>query len=325
MVEPQPNDVPQPAPETPDLRASPNTLPETIFADANGLRPVWRVLIYACGYYLLRSLLLFVAGAALSSRAEAVNELWLLLFEECLLLIAAVAPAIVLSKLDGRSFGSYGLPAREAFGKHFWAGALWGLAAITVLLIAMRGFGILHFEGLALHGARIFEFALFWGAFFLVVGAYEDFLFRGYSLITLSEAIGFWPAALLLSFTFGGIHLLNRGETWIGALGAAFIGLFFSLTLRRTGTLWFAVGVHAAWDWGESFLYSVPDSGIVVPRHLLRASLHGAPWLTGGSVGPEGSVLLFVLIAVMWIGFDRVYPAKQLSPDRVERERERHK
>ena len=230
------------------------------------------------------------------------------LIEECLLLVAAVLPALFLSKLEGRRFGSYGLPAHGAFGKQFWLGVVWGLAAITLLLVVMRGIGVFHFGNLAIHGGRVVKFAAFWGVVFLVVGLYEDFLFRGYSLITLAEAIGFWPAALLLSFAFGFIHLGNRGESWVGALAAAFIGLFFCLTLRRTGTLWFAVGMHAAWDWGESFLYSTPDSGTLTPGHLLRSSFQGPRWLTGGSVGPEGSVLVFVVIAAMWLVFDRMYP-----------------
>jgi len=68
------------------------------------------------------------------------------------------------------------------------------------------------------------------------------------------------------------------------------------------------VGFHAAWDWGETFFYSVPDSGTVFPGHLLSSSLHGAPWLSGGSVGPEGSVLCFVVIVLLAAAFDRMYP-----------------
>jgi uncharacterized protein len=91
-------------------------------------------------------------------------------------------------------------------------------------------------------------------------------------------------------------------------VAAGLIGFFFCLTLRRTGSLWFAVGFHAAWDWGETFFYSVPDSGMVAPGHLLSSSLRGADWLGGGSVGPEGSVFCLVVIAVLWIAFDRIYP-----------------
>ena len=72
--------------------------------------------------------------------------------------------------------------------------------------------------------------------------------------------------------------------------------MFFCFTLRRTGNLWFAIGWHAAFDFGETYVYSVPDSGFVMPGHLLAASLHGPRWLTGGTVGPEGSVVDFVVL-----------------------------
>src|SRR5947209_19748976 len=100
---------------------------------------------------------------------------------------------------------------------------------------------------------------------------------------------------------FGGIHFWNPGENWIGLSGASVIGLFFWLTLRRTGNLWFAVGFHASWDWGETFFYSVPDSGMVSPGHLLSSSWRGPDWLSGGPVGPEGSMLCLLVIALVWI------------------------
>jgi len=152
------------------------------------------------------------------------------------------------------------------------------------------------------------RFAAFWALLFLLVGLFEEFLLRGYTLFTLARGVGFWPAAVVLSCVFGLIHLRNEGEQWRGLLAAAFIGFFFCLTLRRTGSLWFAVGFHAAWDWGETFFYSVPDSGMVAPGHLLRSSLHGADWLSGGSVGPEGSVLCLVVIAMLWIAFEKMHP-----------------
>jgi hypothetical protein len=68
------------------------------------------------------------------------------------------------------------------------------------------------------------------------------------------------------------------------------------------------VGFHLSFDWGETFLYSVPNSGTVEPGHLLNSSFHGPMWLTGGSVGPEGSIFVFVLIALLWILLDRMYP-----------------
>ena len=282
-----------------------------IFIGADGLRPVWRVLIYLAMVRILYVLLSAVLNFVEDTDAR---FLWIAMASEFILLVAAIVPALVMARLEKRSPEEYGLPVRDAFGNPFWNGVLWGLAALSVLMLALHGGHAFTLGKLALHGLRIIKFAGFWGLFFLIVAFAEEFLLRGYSLFTLSQAIGFWPAAGLLSITFGAIHQMNPGEAWNGILAASFIGLFFCLTLRRTGSLWFAVGFHAAWDWGESYLYSVPDSGGVSPGHLFKSSLHGPNWLTGGSVGPEGSALIFVLLIVLWIAFDRAYPEVKYSP-----------
>jgi uncharacterized protein len=273
-----------------------------LFIGPHGLRALWRLLLYVVLYKTLR-----FALVALFSFVQA-PTIWRMMLLESGSALAVIAPAFLMAAIEGRPIDAYGLPRRGAFGKMFWVGLLWGIAAITVLLFVLHGAGALDFGKLALHGIRILKFAAFWGAFFVLVGLYEEFYTRGYLQFTLTQITGFWPAAILVSLFFGAMHLENPGESWAGIAGASFIGFFFCLTLRRTGTLWFAVGFHASWDWGESFFYSVPDSGGMFPGHLMSASLHGPVWLTGGSVGPEASVFLFVLIGLLWALFDRVYP-----------------
>jgi uncharacterized protein len=283
-----------------------------IFFGPHGLRAGWRLAIYALLYFAFVFVILPLVTPVFG--LNRLPPLWGFFVYECLLAMAAILPAIFMSRIESRPFGDYGLPLQSAFGKNFWAGALWGFVAFTVLILVMRGVGLVSFDGVALHGVRVVKFAAFWAVMFVVVGFREDFLFRGYSLFTLGDGIGFWPAAIALCIAFGGIHLANKGEAWVGILGASTIGLFFCLTLRRTGSLWFAIGMHMTWDWSETYFYSVPDSGLVLPGHLLNTTFHGPRWLTGGSVGPEGSVLLFILIAALWLVFDRVYPAKNVAP-----------
>jgi hypothetical protein len=245
------------------------------------------------------------------------SGLWSMLLEEFGNLIAAIIPSVVLAQIEHRPWGAYGLPGKRAFGRLFWIGTVWGIAAISLLMFALFELRCFAFGHVMLHGVRVARFAAYWAVMFLLVGLFEEFLLRGYSQFTLARGIGFWPAAVVLSCAFGLTHLRNSGEHWPGILAAMCIGLFFCLTLRRTGNLWFAVGFHAAWDWGETFFYSVPDSGMVSPGHLLSSSLRGPDWLSGGSVGPEGSVLCFVVIAASWILFDRTHqPAKVATADR---------
>jgi len=286
---------------------------QKIFIGRDGLRPIWRLVLYLVMYRGLRFCVFVLLAYALPDALF----LWRQTAAELGLAVIALGPALLLSRIEGRSFGCYGLPLGKSFGKLFWVGGLWGMISLSLLLLALRGAHAFYFGTVALHGVRVLKFAAFWAAFFLIVAFYEEFFTRGYTQFTLTDAVGFWPAAILLSLGFGALHLENPGENWVGILGAMMIGFFFCLTLRRTGNLWFAVGFHAAWDWGESYFYSVPDSGGMAPGHLLHSSLQGPRWLTGGSVGPEGSVFLFVLLVLLWVVFDRVYPEAKYPAARV--------
>lgn len=280
----------------------------TLFMGEGGLRPGWGIAFYFLMFYCLQRLL------GLWSGSWNLGELRSMALEEFGSLLTALVPAVILARVEGRPWRSYGLPLRPAFGKLFWVGSLWGFAGITILVGSQYELHTFDFGHLMLHGERIAKFAFFWMVTFLLVAFFEEFLLRGYSQFTLTRGLGFWPAAAVLSATFGLIHYWNGGEEWPGLLAAAAIGFFFCLTLRRTGSLWFAVGFHAAWDWGETFFYSVPDSGTVFPGHLLSSSFHGPRWITGGSVGPEGSVLCFAVIAALWLAFDRVYREAKYFP-----------
>lgn len=77
----------------------------------------------------------------------------------------------------------------------------------------------------------------------------------------------------------------------MGSVNLVIVGILLAFTLQSTGNLWFAIGVHAAWDWAQSFLYGVADSGVTVVGHLLNPSFQGSKWMTGGTAGPEGSVV----------------------------------
>ena len=273
-----------------------------VFVGAGGLRLGWSIALYWVMFGVIAAVENWLADSL------QLGKLWSQMFGELGALVAAVIPAVVMARIERRPWGDYGLPLRQAFSKLFWVGVVWGFLGITLLLEILHGLHAFDFGRVVLHGMTIARYGIFWGAVFLLVGLVEEFAFRGYTLFTLARGLGFWPAAALLSIGFGAIHLNNRGEAWTGALAAGLIGFFFCLTLRRTGSLWFAVGFHAAWDWGESFFYSVPDSGVMSPGHLLSSSFRGSRWITGGSVGPEGSLLCFVVIGVIWVGFAGIYP-----------------
>jgi membrane protease YdiL (CAAX protease family) len=257
----------------------------------------------AAGYLLVR-----IARIFLGHGLPAISPQFVLA-TELIALGGAFFAAWLMSRLEKRSFGEYGLPARSAFGKQFWQGALFGLAEISFVIGALAALGFYHFGFVVIHSMELFRWALCWALVFLVVGLYEEFAFRGYVQFTLAQGMRFWPAGVLLSILFGARHAGNPGETCMGIAGIVLTGIFWCFTLRRTGNLWFAVGMHSSFDFGETFLYSVPDSGVVFPGHLSNATIAGPAWLTGGTAGPEASVLDFLVLLLFFYGFHRLYPA----------------
>jgi membrane protease YdiL (CAAX protease family) len=253
--------------------------------------------------------MLWVAAALLPGPRSSYSPK-ILTISEAGSLAGALAAGLIMSQLERRPFGDYGLPSRGAFGKLFWQGALFGLLEISAVIGFIAALGGYHFGSLAIHGTDVLRWAAFWFALFVTVGLYEEFAFRGYVQFTLAHTINFWPAAIVLSVAFGLVHITNPGESKLGVAGVILAGLFWCFTLRRTGNLWFAVGMHASFDFGETFLYSVPDSGIVFQGHLSNATLAGPRWLTGGTTGPEASVCDFVMLLVLFYVFHRLYPTR---------------
>ncbi|MGC1484433.1 MAG: CPBP family intramembrane glutamic endopeptidase [Candidatus Acidiferrum sp.] len=276
----------------------------------------WRLLLYAAIFFVLWSIFIFVLSE-LSRPARGVFSPSYQFFGESASFLAAFLAAWIMSQFEGVPVGAYGLPARGAFGRMFGQGCLFGFCEISGLIGLIAVSGGYSFGSLAEHGATIANWALFWGLFFVVVGLFEEFFFRGYTLYTLADGIGFWPAAVVLAAAFGAVHIHNSGEGWTGVASVAFVGLFWSFTLKRTGSLWFALGMHATFDFGETFLFSVPDSGMIFPGHLSNATLHGPNWVTGGTAGPEGSVFDFLILVVFFLIVHRLYPEKRLQQNGV--------
>jgi membrane protease YdiL (CAAX protease family) len=128
-----------------------------------------------------------------------------------------------------------------------------------------------------------------------------------------TEGAGFWQAAWVTSTLFGFIHTGNNGENPIGIFAAALVGFVFCVSVRVTGSAWWAIGCHASWDWAETYFYGTADSGMVAPGHYLTSSAAGNIFWSGGTDGPEGSILvigaLLLLMAALLLLYGRKNPA----------------
>lgn len=285
-----------------------------IFIGANGLRAVWRLLIFAAlfgGLFAGVTLIRFGGPQGVRDAprklGQTIHTPLFMSKSEAIAFLLLCVTTLIMGKIEGRKFSEYGLSLRQALRKDFWVGSLIGFLAISGTLFTMFLFHGFRITGLALHGAAILWSVVEWGITFLLVGLCEEFMDRGYLQYTLATGIGFWPAAFVTSGLFAAGHIFNANETRLGVATVVLFGLLLCLFLRRTGNLWCAVGFHMGYDWGQTFFYGVPNSGIVPYHNLLNSTFSGPRWLTGGIVGPEASVLTPIALLVVALIFSRFY------------------
>ena len=301
--------------------AGPPPVARGVFVGPKGLRTPWRILIFVgivAGLVVLLPTLAalirpfghFLQGV----RADQIKgNLTPLdgIVSELFLAVPILVAATVMALIEKRSLADYGLPLNQAFGKRFWQGVPLGFVMLSVLLAAISALHGFSLNGFAVSGVSAVKYGLLWAVVFFLTGVAEDFGFRGYLQSALGAAIGFWPAALILAVAFGAVHWNNQGEALFGCVMAGVFGLVSVFSLRRTGNLWFSIGMHMSWDWSETYFYGTPDSGLVASGHLLNSSFHGPQWLAGGTVGPEGSWLVLPTLLLWALVIHFLFPAKR--------------
>jgi uncharacterized protein len=289
----------------------------SIFIGADGLRAGWSLVIFMTFLGTLLAGMIAIANLLhlLPEKSPAGTEIDLRFgfLAECIPLLATLVVTWVMSKIERRPNSVYGLGGKRPLS-NFFAGLAWGFVCLSLLVLTLWKAGLLAFDSRLLFGAEALRYGLVWLLIFFLVGLQEEYLTRGYVLYTLtrglagiygwlfkarhSQSLGFCTAALVLSVVFGLGHHNNPGESPLGLVSACLVGLVFCLSLWRTGSLWWAIGFHSSWDWGQSFVYGVADSGFMIQHHLLAAHPLGKPLTSGGTTGPEGSILVLPTLAL---------------------------
>ncbi|WEQ51531.1 CPBP family intramembrane metalloprotease [Komagataeibacter oboediens] len=206
-----------------------------------------------------------------------------------LLLLGFVAlPTVVLLKLNREPYtysgwNTDGWPIYAVHG--FLSGALL-MGGIAIIIGPPRISHMVHQP--ATVWPDIVLSLLLWGI--LALG--EEGLNRGYAFVQMARALSFWPATLLGSAVFAAEHLPNPGESLMGVINAGLLGSVLSYVLYRTGSLWFSVSFHASWNFFQTSVFGLANSGSATGTGLLHVIPTGPRWLTGGSTGPEASVLV---------------------------------
>ncbi|TMF04996.1 MAG: CPBP family intramembrane metalloprotease [Chloroflexi bacterium] len=151
---------------------------------------------------------------------------------------------------------------------------------------------------------------------FVVQGAAEELLFRGYVLTNLQEQWGLRWAVALSAAGFALWHAMNPAFNALALINLVLFGIATALYKVRVdhGQLWGVCAIHTVWNWLQQIVFGLPNSGLTTPRDdvlfsvMPNASLPDPIW--GGGFGPEGT-LAASLVLLALIGVTLRQPARR--------------
>ena len=145
-------------------------------------------------------------------------------------------------------------------------------------------------------------------AVYVPAAVHEELVFRGYPFQKLRTYHR--PFAIVaMSLVFAAMHMGNRGLTALAFVNLVLAGILLALAYERYERLWFPIGLHFAWNLLCGPILGYDVSGYVSEATLLTTRGRGAPWLTGGAFGIEGSVWM-VLVELGGIVFLALAPKR---------------
>lgn len=313
---------------------------DIFFNDAGRLRSGWRLLIFTGIYIVVVSIFGALFGVVLSLIPEHVSRpflasLWGWVIQALILFVTAVLVGWGCNLLlEGLPLRALGWALHRGWLRDLVVGSLIGAASLllaTAVSLAVGGYRF-SFAAVALF-PMVAKTLLLSFIVFLIAGAAEEVLFRGYPLQTMARARLPWIGIVLTCVFFGAVHLNNPNvpegfELFstpslrfinklinIPFLNTALAGVWLAVAYLRTRSLWFPLGVHWSWNWMMGAVLGLPVSGIkeLTPQPLMHAADQGPAWLTGGSYGIEGGAActLVLIVSTIFIWRTRLVSATE--------------
>jgi membrane protease YdiL (CAAX protease family) len=195
---------------------------------------------------------------------------------------------------------------RKGWLSKYARGALLGIVMITAAVGLSMAFGFVALEGSGVPIGVALGGSLLLLVGWIVQGAAEEALFRGFLLPILGTRYGLVTGVLTSSALFALLHIFNANLSLLAVLNLMLFGLFTAFYALKEGGLWGVFAVHSLWNWAQGNLFGMEVSGIPVQLEaIFKLKETGPDWFTGGVFGPEGGIavtlVLLAGIIALWL------------------------
>lgn len=211
---------------------------------------------------------------------------------------AVIASAISVRLLERRSFASIGFKLHRKWLRDFGLGSALGAAALAIAVGIAAAANTISFSVQTRGIANLSRGFIIGFLFFLIAGATEELIFRGFPFQALEHTLGGVAAVAITSVLFGLAHLGNQSASAFSTINTILAGVWLGLAYLMTRSLWLATALHYSWNFAMVLVFGLPVSGFTTLDQLawLRGSIGAPAWISGGSYGPEAGVVATVAL-----------------------------
>lgn len=172
-------------------------------------------------------------------------------------------------------------------------GLVTGLVVMTAAIVAIIATGNADAAPASQSAGSAILHGVGWMVFDFIGATGEELYGRVAILLVAERFVGWRGATIVSGLAFLIPHLGNPGADWMWLLRLFVQGVLLAYAVYRTGSFWWSAGYHTGWNWASAPLFGAAGSGYLDQGHLLNFTPTGPGWITGGTVGPEGSLLAF--------------------------------
>ena len=201
--------------------------------------------------------------------------------------------------IEKRSLSSIGFN-KNNWLKKYSLGFLIGLVMMSIIVLILLLFGYITVEKNPIQPVGVSAISSVLVILFgwIIQGATEEIVTRGWLLNVLSSKYNIGFGLLISSTLFGLMHLTNPNVNYIAVINIILVGLFYGLYVIKTNDLWAVCGMHSAWNFAQGNIFGFEVSGLDISvGTLIDLNLVENDFITGGVFGPEASIVAtFVLL-----------------------------
>ena len=202
--------------------------------------------------------------------------------------------------IENRKIKTMGFIKGNILGKYL-VGFMLGVAMMTVAVVILTLLGMIKIENISRGGQGVKAVLgitivlIGW----IIQGATEEIMIRGWLLPVIGTRHNIVLGIIISSTIFGVLHLANPNVSLLSFINLVLFGLFAALYVIWEGSLWGICGLHSAWNWAQGNIYGFEVSGTnAAGGVILNLKTVGSNSVTGGYFGPEGGVVISLILGL---------------------------